>query len=132
MVAFRVAGIPAPQGSHKAFVVNGRAIVTNDSAKTKPWRALVTAAARSAMHGLEPFDCAVQVAVTFEFVKPASVRKRLLPTVKPDIDKLARALLDGLTDGGVFTDDARVTTLIAHKKYAETAGAIISVVEVTA
>lgn len=40
------------------------------------------------------------------------------PGVKPDLDKLCRALLDGMTDGGLITDDARVVGLHAHKRYA--------------
>lgn len=44
-----VFGTPAPQGSHKAFVRGNRAIVTNDSAKTRPWRQAVLHAALAAL-----------------------------------------------------------------------------------
>jgi Holliday junction resolvase RusA-like endonuclease len=37
--------------------------------------------------------------------------------VKPDIDKLTRAILDGLTDGGLLADDARVVELHITKRY---------------
>jgi Holliday junction resolvase RusA-like endonuclease len=39
-------------------------------------------------------------------------------TVKPDIDKLERAILDALTMGGAYTDDARVAMVTKSKLYA--------------
>lgn len=38
------------------------------------------------------------------------------PVVKPDIDKLSRAILDGLT-GQLYHDDAQVVTKLAEKHY---------------
>lgn len=75
---------------------------------------------------------AVEVSITFLFVRPPSVseKKRPLPSVMPDIDKLARAVLDGLTAGGVVTDDARVVDLHARKRYGTVARAEITVREV--
>ncbi len=51
--------------------------------------------------------------------------------VRPDIDKMARSTLDGLT-GMIFDDDCSVVRLIATKRYArasgiEHTGALISV-----
>lgn len=128
MVAFSVSGTPAPQGSHRAFVVNGRAVVTNDSKATKPWRKAVSAAAVEAMAGGEPMDVAVEVVITFHLVRPASVsvKKRPLPSVRPDVDKYARSTLDGLT-GIVYRDDSLVTDLRVVKRYADFPGAIIMV-----
>ena len=40
------------------------------------------------------------------------------PARTPDLDKLCRALLDGLTAGGAFTDDAQVVHLNAAKFWA--------------
>lgn len=51
MIEIRVVGTPAPQGSHKAFVVNGRASIVDDSKKTRPWRQDVREAA---LQDLEP------------------------------------------------------------------------------
>lgn len=131
-VAFIVRGTPAPQGSKRAFVANGRAIITEDNKKSAPWRDSVSAAAVDAMDGALPIDAPVEVSVTFYFVRPASVKpaKRPFPSVKPDVDKLARAVLDGLTAGGVFTDDSRVVDLTARKRYADVPSAQITVREV--
>lgn len=54
----------------------------------------------------------------FNFVRPKS-SKRDYPSVKPDLDKLERALLDGLTDSGVIWDDALVVSMTASKRYAD-------------
>jgi len=53
--------------------------------------------------------------------------KRAFPIVPPDVDKLARAALDGIGqglngkvgDGLVWGDDAQVIELIARKFYAD-------------
>jgi Holliday junction resolvase RusA-like endonuclease len=133
-VAFVVRGDPAPQGSKRAFVAKGRAIITEDSKKSAPWRDSVAAAAAEAMAGALPIDAAVEVRVTFFFARPASVKpqKRPYPSVAPDVDKLARAVLDGLTAGGVFRDDSRVVDLLARKRYADVPGAEITVQEIAA
>jgi len=114
-VSFFVPGTPAPQGSKTAFVVGRRAVVTDQNAKTlKPWRALV---ATHADMGLT-FDCPVEVLLVFFMKRPQRPRWST-PAVKPDIDKLARAALDGLKDGGLIADDARVTELRVSKRYAD-------------
>jgi Holliday junction resolvase RusA-like endonuclease len=50
--------------------------------------------------------------------------------VRPDIDKLCRAVLDAITMSGVIHDDAQVVSLFAHKFYEthkETEGVNITV-----
>ena len=100
--------------------------------RTDPLSSHVAAAGIEAMAGALPLDSAVEVSITFLFVRPPSVseKKRPLPSVMPDIDKLARAVLDGLTAGGVVTDDARVVDLHARKRYGTVARAEITVREV--
>ena len=53
--------------------------------------------------------------------------KRPLPHVKPDLDKLIRAMNDSLTDARVWGDDGQVTTISARKIYGPTPGAQVSV-----
>jgi len=70
---------------------------------------------------------AVEVAIQFNFIKPASVPKsRVRPVVKPDIDKLIRAILDGLT-GVAFKDDAQVVKVIASKNYDSKESVVVTV-----
>jgi crossover junction endodeoxyribonuclease RusA len=49
------------------------------------------------------------------------------PAGKPDIDKLARAVLDGLTAGGAWKDDSQVVMLVCRKMYADVPGCRIVV-----
>lgn len=130
-VTFDVLGVPVPQGSKRAFVVGNRAVVTEDSKRSAPWRDSVAAAGVAAMGGLPALDGPLQVTIQFRMPRPRSV-KRLHPSVKPDIDKLARAVLDGLTAAAVIVDDSRVISLTAEKVYAEIPGASIRVTEVPA
>lgn len=114
----RVYGEPAPQGSKRAFVRGNRAVVVEQSAKVAPWRQAVSAAAVAARRddGDQIVD-AVAVKIIFFLPRPSSVR-RLMPSVKPDIDKLLRSTLDGISDSGLWKDDCLVVQLAASKRYA--------------
>jgi Holliday junction resolvase RusA-like endonuclease len=70
-----------------------------------------------------PLDEPVEVSIIFYLPRPKTVQDRIFPTVTPDIDKLARAVLDSLTDAGIYADDARVIRLTAQKLYADDRGA---------
>ena len=61
-------------------------------------------------------DGALGVALWFYLAKPKSVQRQY-PAVVPDIDKLARAILDALKK--VITDDARIVDLFVRKRYAQ-------------
>jgi Holliday junction resolvase RusA-like endonuclease len=126
-----VMGTPVPKGSARAFVIPGdkpRAVVVQNNKKALAhWQTQIGNEARYVMGSTltrPDFDGPFMVGVTFMINRPRSlsVKARPLPTVKPDLDKLIRAVLDGLT-GIVWRDDAQVVTLIAKKRYLTTAGA---------
>jgi crossover junction endodeoxyribonuclease RusA len=104
-----VYGTPAPQGS-KRHVGNG--VLVESSEKVKPWRQDVKYAAlkwRGDIQGWVILDGPVRLRMVFTLPKPKSAPKRKTwACKKPVIDKLLRSTLDGLTEAGVFTDDARV------------------------
>ena len=113
-IAFTVLGTPCPQGSMKAFIDKaGNANMTSDNAKMKPWRQQVgwsalEARAKDGMH--EPWGSDVPVRLTAFFVlaRPKTCpKRRIYPTVKPDLDKLKRAVMDALK-GVIYKDDAQV------------------------
>jgi len=110
-----VPGKPAPQGS-KRHVGNGRLI--ESSREVGPWRERVALAAHGHTRGL--LTPPVSVRLEFVLPRPKSAPKRSTPsaTKRPDVDKLARAILDALT-GVWITDDSHVTDLYAHKRLAE-------------
>lgn len=121
-VKFVAYGTPQPQGSMKGFVLPGkngaksRAILTSDNTKLKPYRGEVTREAMQALRvaGLQEPMAAKHVPVRLEmkfFVsKPESApKKRLRPTVKPDLSKLIRSTEDALT-GILYADDSQVVS----------------------
>lgn len=114
-VTFRVDGVPVPQGS-KTVAKAGRKAWLRDSnsAVLKPWRAKVAAAADLG----HTFTCPVLVAAVFYMPRPKRP-KFWQPAVKPDLDKLMRALGDGMTDGGLLDDDSRIVTQFIHKRYVD-------------
>jgi Holliday junction resolvase RusA-like endonuclease len=106
-----------------AFVRGGRPIVTDQKgSKLKPWREAVrSTAVDAAGEAWAPIDGPVRVDLWFAMPKPQSVPKtrRTWPMRKPDLDKLARACLDALTQAGILADDARVVELRAVKDWPE-------------
>jgi len=116
---FVVLGVPVPQGSKVAYVVGKRAVVVDSNKdQLRPWRAAVQHAGEIALAGRIGITDAACVHLEFHMPRPKTVT-RLRPSTKPDIDKLTRACLDGMTDGGVFQDDALVVSLHVEEWYAD-------------
>lgn len=115
-----VYGDPAPQGSKRVF--NGR-VVEAAGEKLKRWRKAIAAACVAARENNDVFFTGpVEVQVTFYLPRPKTVpmQKRLLPIVPPDLDKLARGLLDGIGQSEmIWGDDSQVVCLRAKKYYAD-------------
>lgn len=119
---FFVNGKPAPQGS-KSFkgMRGGKAILVEASKAVKPWREQVTASAQAVWNGQPLLDGAVAVDLGFILPRPKSLGSKPTPPATKrngDLDKLARAVLDSLTDS-IIADDAQVTYLLAEKRTAE-------------
>jgi Holliday junction resolvase RusA-like endonuclease len=115
-------GEPATQGSFKALVSKGtgQAIVVKDNKKAQnAWRANVRDETRKVMDGRDPMEGPVVLTITFTWPKPVSAPKRKpsWPCKRPDWDKLARAVSDGLRDGGAYKDDAQVVWAVVIKDY---------------
>lgn len=114
-------GLPAPQGSKKYVGQSrsGRGILVESSAKVKPWRQCVHAAAVNARNGAAPLDGPLRVRMIFTLPKPKSAPKtrQTFPCRLPDGSKLQRSTEDALTDAGVWTDDARVVEWVGAKRY---------------
>lgn len=110
-----VPGVPAPQGSKRHV---GRGVLIESSKAVGPWRERVALAAHS--HARVLLGGPVSVDLVFVLPRPKSAPKRTTPPAikRPDLDKLARAILDALT-GVWFADDSAVVSLFASKRLAE-------------
>jgi crossover junction endodeoxyribonuclease RusA len=120
--SFFVKGKPVSQGSLK--FIKGRAIHVKGR-ELALWRGTIAAIARGT--NITKIQVGVDMDLVFIFNKPKTV-KRDEPFVRPDLDKLIRAVLDGLT-GVAYEDDQQVVRLTAQKAYGETEGVHIRISE---
>ena len=107
-VEFLVRGNPVPQGSMKSYGP-GRMTASNHDT-LYPWRSKIAASIRQQVRGVYPIfpeDTPVILSAAFTLPEPKRVRKTKpnYPAVKPDLDKLLRALCDGITSSGLWGDD---------------------------
>jgi len=138
MISFEVPGAPATQGSHRVRRIargkrRGQAVVVADNPALYSFRAAVAALAQAARRGAgiaEPLAGPARLTVCFRLARPKR-SPRALPCVRPDLDKLVRAVLDALS-GVLYRDDGQVVELIASKSYAAAPGTRISLEPVRA
>lgn len=123
LIRFTVQGKPQPQGSTRAFMPKGARfpIITSDNTKLKPWRQDIASQALIAMHesGCSMNDGPIHVECSFFFLKPKSTKKSITYKItKPDIDKLQRAIYDGIT-GICIRDDSQIVSNVNTKSFCE-------------
>lgn len=114
---FRVIGNPAPQGS-KSRDRHGN--MFESSRSLQPWRAAVQIAVlqQRTSQRRPLISGPVSLEVRFYMRRPKDAKGGARPAVKPDIDKLIRAVGDALTQVGVYEDDSRIVHVTASKFYA--------------
>lgn len=118
VIEFEIIGLPSPQGSKTKMpngaMVEGGSKVARD--RQRDWRTTVAQTARDIAASLDdaPLDEALRCVVQFRFPMPTSRKASIkaegiaAKTSAPDLDKLMRALGDGLQAGGLIRDDARI------------------------
>lgn len=134
MIRLEIFGTPSPQGSKVRFPNGALVDGTSKTGRRKlaDWRQAVTAAAGGAVPEHGCLRGPVSLTVTFRFLLPKTDRYRTLHASKPDIDKLLRSTLDGLTSGGLIGDDALVCQVATKKRYCgdgEAPGATVDLVD---
>ena len=123
-----IPGIPASKGSYRP--ITGRSRTTGKPVtrlipmdkKERPWRNHVRDTILNQKPPTIPPDSYVTVETTFYLPRPKTIHpsKRKHPTVKPDIDKLQRALYDAITETHIWNDDCQITDVTSRKRYADT------------
>lgn len=140
-ISFFAEGAPVPQGNKslgrnratgKAVILEGRD--ARQRARFHGWRNTVVTRASLAMgqaRRRSPIVGPVSVELLFVHTRPKSTPAgQRWRTKMPDVDKLARAVLDALTIAGLIGDDAQVAELTARKVLAhsdETPGVNVTV-----
>lgn len=120
MISFFVKGEPAPQGSMIPITIPGQAhtqLIADNDAELKRWRQKVgELAVLAARHYDWPPRRDNAMHLTCRFLlpmpasRPASIRKQgiAICRVKPDLDKLLRAIGDAFTQYNIVFDDSRI------------------------
>lgn len=113
-VDLEVYGKPAPKGSYTQGF--GRSVKDADP-RTKGWTERIARVAALLPGGA--LDGALEAECHFVFDPPKSWDGVTPPTTKftYDTDKLVRAAFDGLTQAGVWADDARCSRQTSEKWY---------------
>ena len=135
VVALRifVSGKTEPKARHRSRVVNPKDggkpwVQTYPEAKTVNWEDRVAGQAIAQIAGVTvlgtgvdfvlPFAGRVLISLRFNLHKPVSYSSAVVDHLKrPDVDNLAKAVLDGLQKGRIMIEDNLVTDLSVRKRY---------------
>ena len=120
-IVYSVQGLPVTQGS-KAISRSG--VMYETGKGWAGWRKAIKQATEDQVELTDTVLGGVRVSLTFRFPRP---KKPKYEYPLKDIDKLCRAVLDGMTTGGIIEDDKHVVYLTAFKEYHEHAGVIIRI-----
>lgn len=116
-----VDGIPAAKGN---WIAARGIFIPKNKEKLNTWICEVKKTAKAAFATKQPSKGEIWVWIYFRM--PGDPKKGAC-TTRPDIDKLARAILDALS-GIIYEDDKQVIWLSAEKRYSENPGADISII----
>lgn len=127
MIAFTVPGQPQGKGRPRVGKIGAHARLFTPQ-KTVAYEGLIAHAAQIAMAGAAPFDQAVATNVFIDCQVPASWSQKkqrmalageVLPTSKPDVDNVVKAIFDGC-NGVLWRDDVLVVDTRIRKRYSAT------------
>lgn len=136
MLTFHVEGEPVPKGRPKFTSVGGFAR-TYTPKKTSEYEFAVRLAAIQAMGVAEPLETPLGVYLYIRLPIPKSHSKKRReacisgqekPIKKPDIDNLAKSVLDGI-NGVVWKDDSQIVSLHVTKVYSSGSGVDVLIKE---
>ncbi|NBW16894.1 MAG: RusA family crossover junction endodeoxyribonuclease [Caulobacteraceae bacterium] len=137
VISFTVPGEPVAQPRVKAVNQGGFTRVYTP-ATAKPYKEAVRMVAMGHWR-IPPASGPVIMHIDFLFARPKSItwKRRAMPrrphTKKPDLDNLAKAVLDAL-NGLLFFDDSQVVRLVLNKSYVaggEEPHTVITITEVS-
>ena len=126
MIHFKIEGKPVPQGRPRA-VRMGAGVRMYDPPKSKVYKQMVAAKVRSYMkiNGIQTITEPLAVHLNFYFTPPKSYSKKRIQAIeakeelftkKPDLDNLAKSILDSCNNL-LFEDDSQIVGLTISKHY---------------
>lgn len=141
LLSFRADGEPKGQPRPRAFarVIAGKAVArVYDAGSAEGWKSLVAIAAREHIPP-EPIRRPLWVKLDFDMPRPKSHFRTgrnagclkegatCWHEGKPDVDNLAKAVLDALTTLGLWADDCLIAELVVTKRYGPRPGVLVTV-----
>lgn len=119
-IVFDVPGIPVSKARARSFITKQGKMGHYTPSKTKGWEDLVAIKARLAMsmNKLQPWEFSIALKACFYFPLPKSRKSTEDHLSKPDVDNLAKAIMDGC-NGIVYVDDSHITDLHVSKCYTQ-------------
>jgi len=126
MLHFRVDIDPVAKGRPR-YAKRGNFVSTYTPTKTRDYEQIIKYKAIEAMGSSEPLESPVRVNLEFGMPIPKSAPKKALEAYldgsvkhikKPDVDNLAKAILDAMNDV-VYLDDNQIIRLTICKKYSK-------------
>lgn len=138
VLAFTVPGDPVGKGRPR-FARVGKGMRAYTPAATKSYEQAVALLARASLGRRGPLQGPLAVRIDAWCPIPASWSRRkhaqaldehLMPTTKPDIDNVAKAVLDALNEIA-FADDAQIVDLTCSKRYGSQPHLEVTVREIT-
>ena len=114
MITFIIQGQAVAKQSTK-FFRKGNYVGTYLPANIKAWNESVKLQSKRYAPG-SPNLNPIEFHVIFYLKRPKYAKKRLYPSVKPDIDNLTKGILDPL-EGLFYKNDSQIVVLEASKKY---------------
>jgi len=133
-IQFFVPGKPVAQGSKRHV---GKGVMVEMLRDLAPWRQAIAEYAKAEAHG-EQLLGPLRLRCTFWFPRPSAhygtgrnkgTLKASAPVYRdsnPDLDKLLRAVCDGLTASGVIRDDRYIVRIEASKRYSDNPGVLVN------
>lgn len=120
-ITLYIDGEPKPQPRVKAYSRCGAVgVYTPDTARE--WKEYIVAACAAKGITALRLDGPLWLDIAFYLPRPKSRKKEKYVATKPDLDNLAKAVMDALSDAEVWRDDALVVQLTASKIYSNKTG----------
>lgn len=134
-ITFTINHEPVAEGRARAYRVGGYIrLVTPE--KTRHYKALVAELAAAAVGDAEPLVGAMAARISVFLPIPASLSKKArtalqarFATRKPDVDNLAKSIMDGC-NGIVYLDDSQVVRLTIEKRYLDEPMTVVEFTEI--
>lgn len=136
VIHFHIEGTPVPK-KRPRFSTQGGFVRSYTDKGTRDYEDHVRLTAQNAMGSTDPLETPVGVYLYMRLPVPKSHSKKRTedcleglekPIKKPDIDNLAKSVLDGM-NGVIFKDDSQIVSLHCTKVYSSGAGVDVMVKE---